>query len=76
VPSAHVVHHGGQSTAQVKAESFVKLWTARHRLHTRHPNFAPLWLAKRIVRAGVRRKMRGASEEMRAACREIIEVWM
>jgi hypothetical protein len=74
-PAAHVVHHGGQSTSQVKAESFVKLWTARYRLHTKHPRFAPMPLARRIVRAGMRRKMQGASEEMRAACRKIIEVW-
>ena len=75
VPSARVVHHGGQSTSQVKAESFVKLWTARYRLHTKHPHFAPPWLARRIVRAGMRRKLQNASEEMRVACQEIIEVW-
>ena len=74
-PAAHVVHHAGQSTSQVKAESFVKLWAARHRLHAKHPSFAPMWLARRIVRAGMRRKMRGASEEMRTACRKIIKVW-
>ncbi|HET7090918.1 MAG TPA: glycosyltransferase family 2 protein [Anaerolineae bacterium] len=75
VPSARVVHHSGQSTSQVKAESFVKLWTARYRLHTKHPHFAPLWLARRIVNAGMRRNMRGASEDMQAACRRIIDVW-
>jgi GT2 family glycosyltransferase len=74
-PAAHVIHHSGRSTSQVKAESFVKLWTARHRLHTKHPHFAPPWLARRVVRAGMRRKMRNASEDMRAACLEIIEVW-
>ncbi len=74
-PAAHVVHHGGQSTSQVKAESFVKLWTARYRLHAKHPRFAPMSLARRLVRAGMRWKMRGASEEMRAACRQILEVW-
>ena len=74
-PSAHVVHHGGRSTSQVRAESFVKLWTARYLLYTKHPHFAPLWLARRMVLAGMRRKMRGASEEQRAACRRIIDVW-
>lgn len=75
VPSARVVHHGGQSTSQVRVESFVRLWTARHRLHTRHPRFAPMLLARWIVRAGMRRKMRDASDEMRAACQQIIEIW-
>ncbi|HKZ82995.1 MAG TPA: glycosyltransferase family 2 protein [Anaerolineae bacterium] len=74
-PAAHVIHHGARSTSQVKAESFVKLWTARYRLHTKHPHFAPLWLARRMVLAGMRRKMRGASEERQAACRRIIDVW-
>ncbi len=74
-PSAHVVHHSGQSTSQVRAESFVKLWTARYRLYTKHPHFAPLWLARRIVHAGMRRKMRDASDEMQVACQRIIGVW-
>jgi GT2 family glycosyltransferase len=74
-PAAHVVHHSGQSTSQVRVEAFVKLWTARHQLHARHPDFAPMWLAKRIVRAGIRRKMRGASPEMQAACQKIIAAW-
>jgi hypothetical protein len=74
-PAAHVIHHSGRSTSQVQTESFVKLWTARHRLHTKHPQFAPLWLARRIVRAGMRRMMRNAPDDMRAACQKIIEVW-
>lgn len=74
-PASHVVHHSARSTSQVEVESFVKLWTTRHRLHAKHPDFAPLPLARLIVRAGMRRKMRGASEEMRAACQKIIEVW-
>jgi hypothetical protein len=59
----------------VKVESFVKLWTARYRLHTKHPQFAPLPLARLIVEAGMRRKMRGVSAEMKAACEKIIAVW-
>jgi GT2 family glycosyltransferase len=74
-PAARIVHHSAQSTSQVKAESFVKLWTARHRLHVKHPQFAPMPLARLIVRAGMRRKMRGASPEMQSACRKLIEVW-
>jgi len=74
-PSAHVVHHSGQSTAQVRVESFVKLWAARYRLYIKHPNFAPMPLARLIVRAGMRRRMRSAPDEMHAACRQIIDVW-
>ena len=75
VPAAHVIHHEGQSTSQVRVESFVKLWTSRHQLHTKHPQFAPLWLAWRIVVAGMKRKMRDASPEMKAAYEKIVTLW-
>jgi len=75
VPSARVIHHAGQSTAQAPVESFVRLWTARHRLHTRHPHFAPMPLARLIVHTGMRWRLRGGSHEMKEACRSIIEVW-
>ena len=75
IPIAQVVHHSGQSTSQVRVESFEKLWRARYRLHTKHPRFAPMWLARLIVIAGMKRKMRGASIEMRAACERIVDLW-
>jgi len=75
VPAAQVIHHAGKSTSQVRIESFVKLWTARYQLHTRHPHFAPMRWARWIVTLGLKRKMRGASNEMRAACQQIIDVW-
>ncbi len=74
-PAAHIVHHEGKSTSQVRVESFVKLWTSRYRLHRKHPQFAPMWLARRIVVAGMKRKMRDASPEMKAAYAKIIMVW-
>jgi GT2 family glycosyltransferase len=75
VPSARITHHEGRSTSQVKVASFVKLWTARYQLHTKHPQFAPLALARLIVTQGMKRKMRVADAEMRAACEQIIRVW-
>jgi N-acetylglucosaminyl-diphospho-decaprenol L-rhamnosyltransferase len=75
VPAAHIIHHEGKSTSQVRVESFVKLWTSRHRLHRKHPHFAPMALARQIVIAGMKRKMRNASPEMKAACRQIIDLW-
>ena len=75
VPSAHVLHHGGQSTLQARVESFVRLWMARYQLHVKHPDFAPMPLARLIVRAGMRRRMRDATDEMRAACQRIMDVW-
>jgi GT2 family glycosyltransferase len=74
-PAAHIVHHEGKSTAQVRVQSFVKLWTSRHRLHRQHPQFAPMWLARQIVIAGMKRKLKDTSPEMQAACAKIIELW-
>jgi N-acetylglucosaminyl-diphospho-decaprenol L-rhamnosyltransferase len=75
VPSAQVIHHSAKSTAQARVESFEKLWRARYRLHTKHPRFAPMFLARLIVKLGMRRMMKNASDEMRAACQRIIDVW-
>lgn len=57
-PAAHVVHLGGQSSGQVKAASLVHLWTSRLKLFDHH---YPAWkreLARRLVAAGLRRKLR------------------
>ena len=75
VPAAEITHHEGRSTSQVKVASFVKLWTARHQLHVKHPQFAPMALARLIVTQGMKRKMRVADAEMRAACEQVIQVW-
>lgn len=74
-PTAHVIHYEGKSTSQVRVQSFVKLWTSRYQLHRKHPQFAPLALARRIVIAGMKRKMRDASPEMKTACEKIINLW-
>ncbi len=74
-PAAHIVHYEGKSTSQVRVESFVKLWTSRYRLHRKHPQFAPLALARRIVIAGMKRKMKDAPPEMQTACEKIIDLW-
>ncbi len=75
VPAARVIHHAGQSSAQVPIPSFINLWTSRARLYARH--HAPLtqrW-ARAIVQAGMRRRARSSSPEMAAACRKVIRVW-
>jgi GT2 family glycosyltransferase len=74
-PAALITHHEGKSTSQVRVESFIKLWTSRYRLHTKHPQFAPLWLARRIVIGGMKRKMQDATPEMKAACERVIAIW-
>jgi GT2 family glycosyltransferase len=75
VPGARVVHHAGQSTAQVPISSFVHLWTSRARLYARHHGPVTWRLARVLVRVGMRRWMRGASSDKVAACQQIIHVW-
>jgi len=74
-PAAQVIHHAGQSTAQVPTSSFVNLWISRARLYARHHGPLTRRLARALVRAGMKRRMRGASSEMVAACRQIIQAW-
>ena len=58
VPTAQVIHLGGQSTAQVRARSVVDLWTSRLRLFRKHYPGWQLWLARRMIAVGMGRKIR------------------
>ena len=75
VPAARVIHHAGQSTAQVRISSFVNLWTSRARLYGRHHGPLTRHLARVLVRAGLRRRMREAPPEMTAACSQVLRAW-
>jgi N-acetylglucosaminyl-diphospho-decaprenol L-rhamnosyltransferase len=75
VPAARVVHRAGRSTTQVPVRSFTNLWISRARLYARHHGPVTHRLARAMVRAGMRRRMRGASPEMIAACRQVIHAW-
>jgi len=75
VPAARVIHHAGRSTGQVPIPSFVNLWTSRARLYARHHGPLTRRLAQALVRAGVRRRMQGASPDMATACRQVIRAW-
>lgn len=56
VPSAEIVHYGGESTKQNHAESIINLWESRARFYNKHHDGLRLALARRIVRAGLLRK--------------------
>jgi GT2 family glycosyltransferase len=62
VPEAQVIHHEGQSTRQIRTESFVNLWRSRRRLYEKHYGPVRKWLATRLVRAGMKTKARGVRE--------------
>ena len=55
VPSAEVIHYGGQSTSQVRPESVVNLWKARLQLYRKHYSSLKETLAKLIIRSGMNR---------------------
>lgn len=63
VPSAEVVHFGGQSTTQVRPQSVINLWTARLRLYGKH--YPPLKraLAILMVRAGMNRLIQATARD-------------
>lgn len=84
VPSAHVVHLEGRSTSQVPAQSVIRLWTSRLLLYRKH---YPAWkytIARRMIAAGMRHKMRQISASLElpdeargdllAAYRQIVEM--
>ncbi len=74
VPSARIVHYGGQSTGQIRAESFLNLWQSRHRFYRLRYRGWKFRLAQQIVRWGMKRKAR-AYPELAVACRRVVEIW-
>jgi GT2 family glycosyltransferase len=75
VPTAEVMHHAGQSTAQVPIPSFRNLWVSRARLYNQHHGPIRRRLAQMLVRAGIRRRMRSGSTDLVSACQEILKAW-
>jgi GT2 family glycosyltransferase len=65
VPQAEITHYEGQSARQIRAESFVNLWRSRRRLYDKHYNPTKNWLARRLVRAGMKYKSRMAQRATR-----------
>jgi N-acetylglucosaminyl-diphospho-decaprenol L-rhamnosyltransferase len=55
LPDAHIVHLGGQSTAQFRDEMFVALWRSRYLLFDKYYNRSYRFLARQLVRWGLHR---------------------
>ncbi len=77
VPLARVTHLGGGSTSQARPRSLIDLWKSRLLLYD---TYYPRWkraAARRLVIAGMRRKLRAldkADTEMKRAYRAVIEM--
>jgi GT2 family glycosyltransferase len=75
VPTAHVIHHAGRSSEQVRIPTFVNLWKSRAQLYARHHRPSTRRLARILVHAGMKGRQRKASPEMVKACQDIIQTW-
>lgn len=71
VPQAEVVHLEGQSTRQVRPQMIVELWKSRYTLFRKH--YSPLyrWAVRRLIRAGMRGKIRRVRQAARQG--EVVE---
>ena len=79
VPTAQVIHHAGKSTAQVPVLSFRNLWMSRARLYARHHGPVTWWLARGMVKARMRQRLRQVvqegSQDLVAAYRDVLNAW-
>jgi len=74
-PAAGIIHHAGQSAAQVPVASFTNLWKSRARLYSRICGPLRLAIARHMVRRAMRRRAHSASPEMSTACEEVARAW-
>lgn len=72
VPSAQIVHLGGQSTGQIRTQSQINLWNSRLRLYARlYPRWKQ-WAARWLMQIGMRRALRRVSPDVAAAYQTIL----
>jgi hypothetical protein len=74
VPAAHIVHLGGQSTGQIRAESFINLWRSRYRFYSRYYGGLRAELAAMLVQRGMARKIKEMPEQAETF-RTVQRIW-
>lgn len=76
VPSAEIVHYGGESTRQIPAQSMINLWQSRAQLYKEMYGRFRLFFARKMVQMAMRRRARQASDpQMKQAYETIIHIW-
>jgi len=76
VPSAEIVHYGGESTRQVPATSVINLWQSRAQLYAEMYGRVKLFIASQMVQMGMRRRAKKATDpQMKQAYETIIQIW-
>ncbi len=58
VPAAKVTHLEGRSTGQARRQNIINLWQSRLQLYAKHHPAWKVWLARRLIAAGMGRKIR------------------
>lgn len=61
LPAAKVIHHGGASTGQFRAESFYQLYRSRNYFYKKHYSHSFQIVARWLVRLGLGLKLVGAA---------------
>lgn len=64
VPSAHVIHLGGQSSSQIRPQSLMNLWKSRLLLFDKHYSFRKRIVARVMIQIGLRLKLRALSHSV------------
>lgn len=78
VPAARVIHHGGASTQQFRAQSFLNLWRSRKQLYGRFYGPGRRWLVGWIVRLGMwaeARRLAAAVKRGEITCDDFAARW-
>lgn len=76
VPGAEFIHYGGQSTTQIRAESYLNLWKSRRRLYGKHYSPLQVRLAGILVRRAMQQRLKAAeTKEIERVLQEIISLW-
>ena len=76
VPSAEVIHYGGESTSQVPADSVVNLWRSRAMLYQKHHGRFRYALASRLVSRAMNRKADSVNDpELSQAYKQVATIW-
>ena len=76
VPQAEIIHHSGESTKQIPAQSIVNLWGSRAQLYRRLYKGGRFVLASKLVKLGMKQRLRRTADpDLRRAYERVIALW-
>ncbi|MDM8520549.1 glycosyltransferase family 2 protein [Anaerolineales bacterium HSG6] len=66
VPAATVTHFGGQSTEQIKTDSFINLWRSRYRFYRKYYGWARQSIATWLVQTSMKHQQKRVLTEFKS----------